>query len=207
MKSQQLKFGILMAVIAMLLGAWLAHLVTGMRNAPPALQTGTVITPPRDVPAFTLQDTHGKPVTLMSLANHWSILFFGYTSCPDVCPTTLSQLAAAHKLLADLPAQQQPQIIFISVDPRRDTIAKLAGYLNYFSKDFLGFTGTQEQINAFTSAMGVPVGYETQPDGSYTVDHAATLFAINPQQQLVAVFSPPYQAAALAKDLRILVTH
>lgn len=207
MKNQQLKFVILIVVVAILLGAWLAQLITSTRNAAPALQTGTVITPPRAVPEFTLEDTHGQPVTLTSLANHWSILFFGYTSCPDVCPTTLSQLAATHKLLTDLPAKLQPQIVFISVDPKRDTIQKLTGYLQYFSHDFTGFTGTQQQIDAFTKAMGVPVGYEMQPDGTYTVDHAATLFVINPQHQLNAVFSPPYQPAALAKDLRTLVTH
>lgn len=206
MKNQQLKFGILMAVIAMILGGWLAHLITSTRHASPALQSGTLLKPPRAVAAFTLQDIHGNPVSLASLANHWSVLFFGYTSCPDVCPATLAQLARTHKALSNLPAKLQPQIILISVDPKRDTIEKLGSYLQFFSKDFLGFTGTQQQIDSFTKAMGVPVEYKTQPDGSYTVDHAAVLFVIDPQQHLHAVFSPPYDAAILAKDLRSLVT-
>ncbi|MES1195889.1 MAG: SCO family protein, partial [Steroidobacter sp.] len=99
------------------------------------------------------------------------------------------------------------QFIFVSIDPKRDTSEKLSAYVNYFSPDFLGFTGTEQQISAFTKSMGVPVMMQFTQDGAYTLDHSASLFVINPQLQLTAIFSPPYQATALASDLRLLATH
>ncbi len=206
MQKHHLKFVVLIIVIAALLGAWLSHVISSINHATPSLQTGTLITPPRAVSEFALQDTHGNAVSQSSFANHWSVLFFGYTSCPDVCPTTLAQLATTHKALSDLPVESQPQFIFVSVDPHRDTIEKLSAYLNYFSPDFIGFTGAQPQIDALTKSIGVPVMIQLAQDGSYTVDHSASLFIINPQQQLAAVLSPPFQPATLEKDLRSIMT-
>ncbi len=206
MQKQQQKFVFLIMVIAILLGGWLANVVAHVRQTPLALQTGTLISPPRSLPKFVLQDMHGQSVSQTTLAGRWSVLFFGYTSCPDVCPTTLAQLSQVHKALAGLPAASQPQFIFISVDPKRDTAAKLISYLQYFDADFQGFTGTPAQLDTFTKALGVPVIIQSTADGAYTVDHSASLFVINPQQQLAAVISPPYQTSALASDLRLL-TH
>jgi protein SCO1/2 len=207
MPKQTLKLAVLIVVIAMLTGAWFAHVINNAGNAAPSLQSGTFISPPREIVDFNLQGTHGVPATKSSFANHWSVLFFGYTTCPDVCPTTLAQLSDVHKALSNLPAELQPQFIFVSVDPKRDTLEKLSAYLNYFSPDFIGFTGPQPQLDTLTKSLGVPVIIQPLQDGSYTVDHSASLFVINPQQQLAAIFSPPYEAATLTRDLRALVKH
>ena len=207
MQKSHIKLAVLTIVIAAVLGAWLSQLISTTKNAAPALQSGTVITPPRPVPAFTLQDAHVHAINQAALSGRWTVMFFGYTSCPDVCPTTLAQLATVHKLLMDLPSGSQPQFVFVSVDPKRDTPEKLSAYLNYFSPDFLGFTGDEQQLNALTRSMGVPVMMQFTQDGAYTIDHSASLFVVNPQLQLTAIFSPPYQATTLANDLRTLVTH
>jgi protein SCO1/2 len=206
MKQPHFKFALLITVLAMLMGAWLAHLISNARHAPPSLKNGTILTPARTLPEFNLQDTQGHAVSRASLANHWSVLFFGYTSCPDVCPTTLAMLKQTYASLADIPASSQPQFIFVSVDSKRDTAEKLQNYLQYFNPAFVGWTGTQEQLDVLTKSIGVPVIIQSLPDGGYTVDHSASLFVISPQQQLYAVISPPYQPAMLASDLRLLVT-
>jgi len=201
------KLFILIAVVAGIIGAWLSNVIVANRHAVPALRTGTVINPPRPLVNFTMQDSRNNVVNPSALTGHWSLLFFGYTSCPDVCPTTLAQLSAVWKALSDVPAGHKPQFIFISVDSKRDTPEKVAGYVHYFNPEFQGWTGTPEQVQALTKAIGVPVIIQSLPDGGYNIDHSASLFIINPQQQLYAIVSPPYQTADLANDLLSLVTH
>ncbi|HEX2586108.1 MAG TPA: SCO family protein, partial [Steroidobacteraceae bacterium] len=201
------KLFILIAVIAGIVGAWVANVILANQHALPALHTGTVISPPRPLANFTMQDFHNNAVTPATLGGRWSVLFFGYTSCPDVCPTTLTQLTAVWKALSDIPAVQKPQFVFVSVDSKRDTPEKLAGYVHYFSADFQGWTGTEEQVKLLTKAIGVPVIIQSLPDGGYNIDHSASLFIINPEQQLYAVVSPPYQTTDLANDLRSLAMH
>jgi len=201
------KLFILIAVVAGIIGAWVSNVMLANRHALPALHTGTVISPPRPLVNFTMQDSQSNVVTPATLGGHWSVLFFGYTSCPDVCPTTLTQLSAVWKALSDVPPAKKPQFIFVSVDSKRDTAAKIAGYVHYFSPDFQGWIGTEEQVQLLTKAIGVPVIIQSLPDGGYNIDHSASLFIINPEQQLYAVVSPPYQTIDLASDLRSLVMH
>lgn len=207
MQKQRIPFVITIAIVAALTGVWLAQLMRSTENSAPALTTGTVLPSARALPAFELINTHSQAQTQALFKDHWSVLFFGYTSCPDVCPTTLTQLAQVKAALAAVPQNQQPQFVFISVDPKRDTPAQLNGYLKYFDPSFIGLTGTQPQIDSLTHALGVPVFYQQLENGSYTVDHAATLFMVDPQARLYALFTPPYEVRALAEDLRRIVTH
>jgi len=193
------------AIVAILAGAMSAQF---MRTQPPVfnLSNGTVLPKARALPDFQLLDSSGQAYTSAQLHGHWSLLFFGYTSCPDICPTTLSTLAQIDKQLADLPAAKHPQVVFISVDPKRDTPTQVGNYIQFFSPAFIGLTGEQMQIDQLTQAMGVPVEIHDQGNGSYTVDHAATLFLLDPQARMTAVFSPPHQVEALARDLRTVIT-
>ena len=201
------KLFILIAVVAGIVGAWIANVILNNRHALPALHTGTVISPPRLLTAFTMTDLNNNVITPSTLSGRWSVLFFGYTSCPDVCPTTLSQLSAVWKALVDVPPAKKPQFVFISVDSKRDTPQKLAGYVRYFSPEFEGWTGSTDQVQLLTKAIGVPVIIQSLPDGTYSIDHSASLFIVNPEQQLYAVVSPPYETADLANDLRSLALH
>lgn len=207
MQKNQLKFTILIVAIAAILGGWLSTIVFNLNRTMPGMQTATIFSTPQPVIEFNLQNADGQVFSNAQLKERWSILFFGYTSCPDVCPTTLNQLASIWKTLNDT-ERTKLQFVFVSVDPNRDTPEKLAAYVHYFSPEFVGATGTPEQIRSLTKSLGAPVIILPSADGStYTVDHSASLFLINPQQQFAGTISPPYQADALASDLKALVTH
>jgi len=171
-----------------------------------ALERATALSPPRPVPEFTLTDDSGDTFDRSRLKDRWSLLFFGFTHCPDVCPTTLGMLAQTEKQLADLPPELKPQVVLVSVDPQRDTPQQLASYVKFFSRSFTGVTGTPDAIDDFTRAMGVPVAIGS-PDanGNYSVDHSAAIFLINPDGALRALFSTPHTPAVIAADYRRLV--
>ncbi|MGC3982301.1 MAG: SCO family protein [Steroidobacteraceae bacterium] len=193
------------AIVAILAGVMAAQLWRERTPPAPTLLNGTVLSSPRAVPDFQLVDSNGSAITLQQLRARWNVVFFGYTSCPDICPTTLSTLAQVEKLLSDLPTAQRPQMVFVSVDPKRDTPAQVGNYTRFFSPSFIGLTGESTQIESLTRAMGVPVAIHDSGDGAYTVDHAATLFLLDPQARMTAVFSPPHAVEALAKDLRTVI--
>lgn len=194
------------AIVAILIGALSAQFARKPAAAPLSLQNGTVLPTPRAVPDFSLVDNKGNRFSRVQLMGHWSVLFFGYTSCPDICPTTLSSLAQVDQALSDLPATQRPQIVFVSVDPKRDTPMQVANYIKFFSPAFIGLTGEPAQLEQLTQALGVPVAIHDSGNGAYTVDHSATLFLLDPQARMAAVFSPPHQVQTLSNDLRTVVS-
>jgi protein SCO1/2 len=192
------------AIVAILAGVMSAQFINGPHQPSIQLSSGTLL-PAREVPDFKLVDGAAQPYGRTQLNGHWSLLFFGYTSCPDICPTTLSTLAQVHQQLAHLHDSKRLQMVFVSVDPKRDTPAQVGQYVKFFNPDFAGLTGAPADIEQFTQAMGVPVAIHDSGDGAYAVDHAATLFLLNPQAQLVAVFSPPHVAASLVADLHAII--
>jgi protein SCO1/2 len=196
---------IVVGIVAVIAGALAARFMLQTRAQAPPLTTGTALTPAHPVPQFSLLDGDGKAFTRDSLRGHWSLVFFGFTHCPDICPTTLSVLGEVHKQLANLPAGQQPAVIFISVDPQRDTPDVVGKYVHFFSSDFVGVTGTVEAIDQLTSAAGVPVARVPLPSGDYTVDHSGAIFVIDPDAALHAVLSSPDKADAISADYRRLI--
>src|ERR1700688_2437768 len=136
------------------------------------LTTGPLLAPSRALPDFSLIDQQGKVFGSADLRGHWSLLIFGYTNCPDYCPTTLTTLAAVQKRLRAANAPVRPQVIFVSVDAKRDTPAQLAKYVPYFDPEFIGLTAAdQAAIEAVAAKLGVGVIITPQADGTYTVDH------------------------------------
>jgi len=167
--------------------------------------SATVLDAPRPLPQFSLVDEHGGPVTRDDLTGRWTFLFFGFTHCPDVCPMTLQVLTRTLRSFDDLPPEQRPTARFVSVDPERDTPEQLARYLAAFDADIHGMTGTPEAIQALTRSIGVAYERVEEPGGQgYTMDHTAALFLLDRKAQLVAVFTPPHDARALAADLRAI---
>lgn len=169
----------------------------------PAMKTVTEVHDAQPVPEFEARNLAGV-VSRASLMGHWNMVFFGYTQCPDVCPTALSLMAELNKRLN---AAERPQVLFISVDPKRDTPELLAAYMPSFDPSFVGAAGTDESLAALVKNLGVMVqrNPETKP-GIYTVDHTAAMFLIDPQARLKAVFSPPHELEAMLADFRRL-TH
>jgi protein SCO1/2 len=124
-------------------------------------------------------------------------VFFGFTHCPDVCPTTLALLASVQKQVA----QPGLKVALISVDPERDTPEQLGRYIASFGGDLIGLTGPPPEIVKTMKTFGVAAARVDLPGGSYTMDHSATIFAIDSGARIVAVFTPPFNGAALARDV------
>ncbi len=157
---------------------------------------------PVQLTPFELTDQSGNPFTLSQLKGKTTLLFFGYMSCPDICPTTLSTLNQMVKKL-DAYANADLQVVFVSVDPNRDRPEKMAEYLNYFNPNFIGLGGDKEAIDNFTRqfAAGYMLG-EKQADGNYLVSHTSSIFMIDPQARLIATFSPPHKVDTLVSQYK-----
>jgi len=175
--------------------------------APPVeLVTGTYVAPNRALPDFSLIDQHGQPFGSENLRGHWTIMFFGYTNCPDFCPTTLATLAALEKRLRADGAAVLPQVVFMSVDAKRDTPAQLAKYVPYFDPGFIGITGAdQARVEEAAAKLGVGVVLTPKADGTYSVDHSAEIFVLSPAGKLTAILTGPLTVAALEADFQRIV--
>lgn len=195
----------MVAIVAIAAGMLLSRALLDRSGGGPTLAKATLIEPARPLPPMAFIDQQGQPFGLEQLRGHWSILFFGFTSCPDVCPMTLALLAQVEKKLADLPAEQRPHIVLVSVDPQRDTPERLAQYVKSFSPTFTGITGEQSAVQEFALKMGVPVAISEQPGGNYTVDHSAAIFVVDPSGALRALSSTPHEVPIIAEDYRSLV--
>jgi protein SCO1/2 len=124
-------------------------------------------------------------------------VFFGFTHCPDVCPTTLALLASVQKQVA-IPGLK---VALISVDPERDTPQQLGKYISSFGGDLIGLTGTPPEISKATKSFGVAAARVDLAGGDYTMDHSATIFALDSDARIVAVFTPPFNASTLSRDV------
>jgi protein SCO1 len=191
-------------VLAGVLAGVLASYVVARRVAPPpALEHATAYGEPRVLPAFELVDHSAKPFGPERLRGRWTFLFFGFVNCPDVCPTTLATLAGVRATLAGLPEAQRAAVVFVSVDPGRDTPPVLAQYVVHFDPSFVGATGRPEEIETLTRALGVAVAVgPPAADGSYSVDHTAAIFLVDPAGRVAALFNTPHDAAVIARDYR-----
>ncbi len=165
-----------------------------------SIDSGTLLQQPRALGDFKLTDTSGAVFDRSRFQNHWSLVFTGFTYCPDVCPSTLGVLKVLH---TRLDAEKLPlQMVFVSVDPERDTPEKLERYVHYFSPDFIAATGPTEQLDALTQTLSLV--YAKVPGsnaGDYTIDHSAALVLIDPQARVAGYFLPPLRIEALADDL------
>jgi protein SCO1 len=172
------------------------------------LASGTILAPARPLADFSLIDNLGRGFGAANLRGHWSMMFFGYTNCPDYCPTTLTTLAAMEKQLRAAKTVAPPQVIFVSVDAKRDTPAQLNQFVPYFDPDFIGLTAaSQPAIEALAKKWGVAVSIEYAADGSnYVVDHSTVIFVIDPAGKLAAILSGPFTVDALRSDFQRIVT-
>ena len=155
---------------------------------------------PAPVAAFTLTDQDGRPYTPAQLQGHWTLLFAGFTHCPDVCPTTLALLAQLRQRLTAGP--ERLELLFLSVDPERDTPEQLKRYTAHFGAGIRGVTAPGAQLDAFCASLGL--AYVKVPGarpGDYTVDHSAALVLLDPRGRVAAYFQAPHRLDTLAADL------
>ncbi|HYP79962.1 MAG TPA: SCO family protein [Steroidobacteraceae bacterium] len=172
-----------------------------LQHQVPALQSGTALPQPRSLARFELTDHHGRPFGPEQLAGKPSLVFFGFTHCPDVCPTTLALMAQ----LAREPAVEGLRMLFITVDPARDDQAALRAYVEAFGPQLVGLRGEEAALDPLLRGIGVARSIHALPGGDYTVDHSATLFYLDRDGRLAAVFTPPFALAPLRADLIALL--
>ena len=188
---------------AVLLAAVYFWMLPGKPAVPPELQ-GVLRPAPQPLEEFQLTDQYRQPFGLERLQGKWSLVFFGYTYCPDICPTTLSTLTGVvRRLQTDSPDKTNLQVVFVSVDPERDTPEIIEGYLAYFKEAFIGITGSPQAIEGLARQFGA--GYLKEPDtapGQYLVSHTSSIFLVDPGGRLLAAFSPPHNAATIADQIR-----
>ncbi len=189
----------LIAIAALVLGIVVASQFTN-RPARPEI-SATYLPGGKPVTEFSLVDSRGRPFDHDALEGRWSLLFFGYTYCPDVCPMTLNVMANAYRRIEEA-GGETPQVVLVSVDPQRDTPERLAEYTGYFHPDFIGATGERDQIDRLTKSLGVAYAIHEDPDGDgqYLVDHSGMVFAINPNGDFQALFSDTFDAEQIAHD-------
>lgn len=209
--TSRIKLALAVLVISVLLLASMLVLTQWKRAEPSIPQHLAGVLRPFNKPIgeFELRDQHGVTFDQARLLGRWSFVFFGYTYCPDICPTTLAVLSAVQKQLKQAPeVWSDTQVVFASVDPARDTQEKLSSYMDFFNKEFLALTGSKEQIDELVHQFSAAyiIEEETSP-GQYLVSHSASIFLSDPKGQLVASFSMPHNPATIAslfRDIRAL---
>lgn len=168
---------------------------------------GAILSPPRKIVVPELIQGNGEVFKTDHVIGQWSMLFFGFTHCPDICPITMGVLAQAKKDAHNI-NHMFPQVIFVSVDPERDKVEMMADYVQYFDKEFIGVTGDKDLIKALTLQLSVVYMRMANTDESsenYTIDHSSAILLINPEGKLAAFFNPPHDAKTILKDFQTVV--
>ena len=196
------------ALAAVLAGVWLADIDRQSDSRARVLpdQVMTLLAEPKPLTDFALTDDGNRVFDLQSLQGKWSFLFFGFTHCPDVCPTSLAVLARARENIAkNTVGAENIQFVFVSVDPNRDTVGKLGQYVRYFDASFVGVTGDNAQIANLAGQLGAFYEVAVTPGAeNYSVSHSAAVFLLDPRARQHAVFAPPLDAHAISERFKVV---
>lgn len=152
---------------------------------------------PRRFADFSLVDHDGEAFTKADLEGRWTLIFFGFTSCPDICPLTMAHLSRFSEMLEGTGLEEDTQVVMVSVDPQRDTPEKLEQYVHYFNEDFIGATGEYIEIFNLTRQLNVAFGYLPGEDGEYLVTHSGEVILINPEGHFHGFFKAPQDPARM----------
>jgi protein SCO1/2 len=207
MSRTQITVFVLVAIVALVLGLTVNKVLNSRGQGDPTalLDAGIVLLPQsRTLPELRLTNQDGDEVAVDQLRDRWSLLFFGYTFCPDICPATLAQL---RHLRGQLPEETRAnlRIVLVSVDPNRDTPQQLKKYLGYFDADFIGLTGEEETLQKFANAVSIPyIPADTSQD-DYTVDHSGNLVILGPDGTQRGFIRAPLNNEKLAAQLPRLI--
>jgi protein SCO1/2 len=201
MKTWLLSFVCMLATVPLF-----GHAALSNADRKAALDEAQMLVLPRAraLPDLALTDLEGRHFSTKDLKDHWSLLFFGFTYCPDVCPTTLSDMRILFAEL-DPSIRERLRLIFVTADPARDTPERMKSYLNYFDPAFIGLTGQMEDLQALSKAAGLPfVLPDTQHEG-YSVTHSANMALIGPDGTLRGLLRAPFNRDALKKWIPALL--
>lgn len=201
---------ILLVAVAAALGLWAAQKFFAPQPSPAWPETTAVrlFDPPRELPAFNLRQSDATQLVPGELRGHWTLVSLGFTHCPDVCPTTLSQLAQAQKQWETLPEAIRPRVLFVSVDPDRDTPAHTGEYAHAFHRDTIAATADIPALEGFARSLSMVFAKVPPEDGGpadqYSVDHSAAIAILDPQGRMSGLVQPPLDPKAIAADMAAL---
>lgn len=199
-------------IISLVAGLWLSQqmLVNNNDNKIPKNLDATVLPNARPLVQFNLTDHNNNAFSPAQLKGQWSFLFFGFTNCPDVCPTTLKVMQAVWKTLPTKSGDKgHPKLYFISVDPERDNNETLKQYAQYFNSEFIGVSGKFNELDKLTNQIGILYGFDEKDgenDKEYIVNHSAQLILVDPKGRMRAVISPPHIAKTIAANFQTIRT-
>lgn len=197
---------IILAAFAAGFGLWAGQHWMNKKPSTPvaAMQTVRMFPEVRQIPDFALQGADGKVFNKASIGKHWTLVFLGFTHCPDVCPTTLGELSKAQKIWESVPIDKRPRVLFVSVDPERDTAKVLADYAAFFHQDTLTATAPEPALADFVQSLAMVYAKKPLENGDYTMDHSATIVVLNPQGNEVGIIRPPFAPEKIAADMLAL---
>ncbi|MDI9240316.1 SCO family protein [Lysobacter sp. LF1] len=201
---------ILIAALAAALGLLAAHrfFTPAVPSSLPATQAVRLFSPPRELPAYSLRQSDGTALIPGELKGHWTLVFLGFTHCPDVCPTTLADMAKAQKQWAALPESTRPRLLFVSVDPERDTPDRIGEYAHAFHRDTLAATADVPALESFAKSLSMVFAKVPPPEGipadQYSMDHSASMAVLDPQGRMAGIVQPPFDPRAIAADMIVL---
>jgi protein SCO1/2 len=174
-------------------------------QAPREPEAALVLPQPTALPAFALLDQHGSAIDASVFEGQWDLVFFGFTHCPDICPTTLQILATARRQLEERGVQPLPRIVLVSVDPERDTPDIIGPYVDYFGAGNLGITGELAEISKLTSGLGIYFQKQPPNGDAYNVDHSAAVLVVDPDGRFSAIFTGPHTIKDYVRDLPLIM--
>ncbi|MEE4746884.1 SCO family protein [Pseudomonas alliivorans] len=198
---------ILVAVVALIMGLTINRVLSGKGpgDQTALIDAGVILLPQsRSLPSLSMSDQNGAPVAVDELKGKWTLVFFGYTYCPDICPTTLAQLRDIRTKLPQ-EAVDNMRVVLVSVDPDRDTPQQLKQYLGYFDPRYIGLTAPVADVQKLASALSIPfIPADTSKPG-YTVDHSGNLALIGPDGRQRGFIRSPLNAQKLMAQLPVLL--
>jgi protein SCO1/2 len=192
---------VVLAFLALALGLYLSP------KQSPSLSKlhGTALQNPREIEAFSLAGTNVPIFDNKALQGKWTMIFFGFTNCGYLCPTTMAELGKMYKILEQKEVKPLPQVLMISIDPERDSLDKLKDYVTSFDPHFYAARGDAKDIQKMTKELGVAYAKVNVPgQETYDIQHSGTVMLFNPKGKLSAFFTSPHQAALLAEDYTAL---
>lgn len=191
------------AALVLGVGVWVGWTATFLGSSPAPKANGIVFDDPRPIGGFQLTDHKGRVFDAERLRNYWSLIYFGFTHCPDLCPMTLAQFVQLDEEVG-LESVPPIQYIFVSVDPDRDSPDQLGPYVEFFSPELTGVTGNEVELNNLASQLAVGFKVHSDAGDNYPVDHSNAILLINPAGEFQAVFTAPHTAEQLAADFRAI---
>ncbi|MFA5959379.1 MAG: SCO family protein [Tatlockia sp.] len=197
----------LLAFVALILGLFVSqHLRSKQIDV--SQFHGTLLEKPREIEPFTLTSTENTPFSNENLKGQWTLVFFGFTNCGYLCPTTMGELGKMYRRLEEMSVKPLPRVVMISVDPERDSLEKLHHYVRAFDAHFLGARGEDAIIKQMTREMGIAYSKIPNEKNStyYEIEHSGAVMLFNPKGELSAFFTTPHHADLLVKDYQLLVS-